>query len=483
MASVTFTDPTGNTPADWNDLTNWATALPASTDDAVLNTSTTGVTVFIAGGTVDNVASVTMDNAALFVGAAGPGFTGTVVGSGTLIASGTINAGGNILSGVAGSTIIAEGGFLSAGPIGGGGTFIAGTTGAGTFDNEGQLTADGGDYGLGALVVDAGAITGGGGIQIYGGSTLELNATTTQLIDITPSTQNVTGPAVLELDQPVADETTPIQIEQGQALDLLVQAAGAVTGTPTFDTDTDALSFTVGSTTYNYTVTIADGDTPTVTVDTSAPSGYAGVEISDAPPVCFARGTRIATATGEVAVEDLKIGDEVRTASGPTRPVVWIGHRRTNCIRHAEPRKALPVRIEAGAFGPSLPARDLYVSPQHAIYAEGVLIPAKMLINGRTVTQVQVTEIEYFHVELDGHDILLAEGLPAESYLDTGDRAVFENGGGAMILHPDFSRWAWDARACAELKVTGPEVTAVRNQLARRAAAKQARKKRAEATV
>ncbi len=67
--------------------------------------------------------------------------------------------------------------------------------------------------------------------------------------------------------------------------------------------------------------------------------------------------------------------------------------------------------------------------------------------------------------------MVLAEGLPAESYLDSGDRAMFENGGGALVLHPDFSRWAWDARACAEIKVVGPEVEAVRLKLARRAGA------------
>ncbi len=93
----------------------------------------------------------------------------------------------------------------------------------------------------------------------------------------------------------------------------------------------------------------------------------------------------------------------------------------------------------------------------------------KCLTNGSTVRIEARRSVTYFHVELDRHDIVLAEGLPTESYLDTGDRTSFENGGAALVLHPDFSRLAWDARACAELKVTGPEVEATRAKLAERA--------------
>ncbi len=184
--------------------------------------------------------------------------------------------------------------------------------------------------------------------------------------------------------------------------------------------------------------------------------------------VCFARGTRIAGLAGNVPVEHLAVGDMVLTARGEPQPIIWIGHRHLDCTRHPHPRAVWPVRIRAGAFAPELPARDLLVSPQHAIFAEGVLIPIKRLVNGRSVVQEQRATIEYFHIELPRHDILLAEGLPTESYLDTGDRACFDNAGGTVVLHPDFSRWAWDAGACAELRVVGPEVEAARATLARR---------------
>ena len=213
------------------------------------------------------------------------------------------------------------------------------------------------------------------------------------------------------------------------------------------------------------------GDTFNVT------STAGGSAISVAQVVCYARGTRIRTPDGDVPVEQLALGQSVLTASGKTAPVVWVGRRRIDCHRHPAPERVLPVRIRAGAFGPRLPQRDLRLSPQHAVYDEGVLIPVRYLVNGTTVVQEQVAEVEYFHVELPRHDLLLAEGLAAESYLENNDRNSFENGGGAMVLHPDFSRWSWDGRACAELKVIGPEVDAVRAKLERRA--RRARKKAA----
>ena len=86
--------------------------------------------------------------------------------------------------------------------------------------------------------------------------------------------------------------------------------------------------------------------------------------------------------------------------------------------------------VASDAFGPGQPRRDLFLSPDHAVYVGAVLVPAKYLINGTSITQVMADEVTYHHVELPRHDVLLAEGLPAESYLDLGDRSNFANGGG-----------------------------------------------------
>jgi hypothetical protein len=180
---------------------------------------------------------------------------------------------------------------------------------------------------------------------------------------------------------------------------------------------------------------------------------------------CFVQGTRIATQRGQVGVEHLRAGDLVPTQFGGMRRVKWLGHRRVNCRRHPKPQKVWPMRVRAGAFADGVPHRDLWLSPDHAVFAENVLIPIKHLINGSTVTQEPREEVTYWHVELEHHDVLLAEGLPCETYLDTGNRSTFDNGGGPPQLHPDFCGLAWEALGCAPLVVTGPALEAVQRRL------------------
>ena len=114
--------------------------------------------------------------------------------------------------------------------------------------------------------------------------------------------------------------------------------------------------------------------------------------------------------------------------------MIWVGRRTIACQCHPRPHDVWPVRIAADAFGRGRPARDLWLSPDHAVFIDNVLIPIRYLINGATVVQEAAERITYYHVELERHDILLAEGLPAESYLDTGNRGAFENGGVALHL-------------------------------------------------
>jgi hypothetical protein len=123
----------------------------------------------------------------------------------------------------------------------------------------------------------------------------------------------------------------------------------------------------------------------------------------------------------------------------------------------------------AGAFGSGLPHRDLFLSPDHAVFVDAVLIPIRYLINGRSVVQEPRDEATYWHVELDRHDVILAEGLPCESFLDTGSRAAFENGGPVIQLYPDFARRVWEADACAPIVVAGPQLDRVRARLHERA--------------
>ncbi len=148
--------------------------------------------------------------------------------------------------------------------------------------------------------------------------------------------------------------------------------------------------------------------------------GYGHFGDGPPQPACFVAGTRIETRDGPVAVEALRPGDLVRAVLRGARgagwaPVVWTGHRHVLCARHARDEDVWPVRVVAGAFGPGRPGRDLYLSPDHAVFDSAALIPVRYLINDATVAQVPTEQVTYWHVELPSHDVLLAEGLETET--------------------------------------------------------------------
>jgi collagen type I alpha len=192
-----------------------------------------------------------------------------------------------------------------------------------------------------------------------------------------------------------------------------------------------------------------------------------GAILSEFAVRCFVAGTRIATQDGEQPVETLRVGDIVRVSSGEAYPIVWIGRRHIDLQRHPAPERARPVRIAAGAFGRGCPHTDLRLSPNHAVYINEVLIPIRYLINDHSITQLDADDVTYYHVELTSHQLLLAEGLAVESYLDTGDRSVFERGAAMIDLYPDFYATQWKARGYAPLTLSGPELERARQTVAR----------------
>ncbi|NHN87538.1 Hint domain-containing protein [Acetobacter conturbans] len=193
-----------------------------------------------------------------------------------------------------------------------------------------------------------------------------------------------------------------------------------------------------------------------------APDG--GTKITYGVP-CYCPGTRIATPNGERPVEELNIGDMVMTASGESRPILWIGRRSYDGRFAAGNPDILPVLIHAGALGNGLPRRRLKVSPLHAMALDGVLIPISLLVNGSSIVQLRkACRVDYIHVELETHDLLLAEGAPSETFIDDDSRAMFHNAGEYDALYPDA---AWSpARFCLPRVEDGVQLEAIRHRLA-----------------
>ena len=173
--------------------------------------------------------------------------------------------------------------------------------------------------------------------------------------------------------------------------------------------------------------------TYSVSVLSISTDGTAGLTSTPVPGIsvaCYLRGTRILTPAGEVAVEDLAIGDLVVTSSGAHHPITWIGIRGyvTQLVAPNQRTDMLPIRFARGSLGNNLPKRDLFVSPQHAMCLDNQLFLARDLVNGASIAYCDsFPTIEYFHIELPSHEIIYAEGAAAESWLDCDNRNVFTN--------------------------------------------------------
>ena len=269
----------------------------------------------------------------------------------------------------------------------------------------------------------------------------------TETLTVTPSTvaNGVLSDPNAGTDGSSVDPATGVFSVTGAALQVTTALDGLVF-TPSAGAAGTTTTFMISDTSSAYPLAVADSTTM----------------VADA--ACYREGTRIRTVRGEVAVEDLAVGDGVVTASGRVRAIGWIGRRRLDCARHPNPGNVWPVRVRAHAFGENLPHRDLWLSPGHNIACEGVLMPISALLNGQSVEQIKQDRVEYWHVELDAHDVILAEGFPAESYLDCGNRTAFANGGAFVEAHPDFQPKHW-AETCLPLVWEGPAVAATKARL------------------
>ena len=146
---------------------------------------------------------------------------------------------------------------------------------------------------------------------------------------------------------------------------------------------------------------------------------------------CYLRGTLIRTPDGEREIGDLRIGDLVVTQSGAIKPIKWIGRRRLKReVTASWPRNVEPIKVARSALGLDTPHSDLFLSPGHALYLDGLLIQVGSLVNGQTIVRAapgDMDQIDYFQIELFDHDILYANGAAAESLFAVCDRTLFDN--------------------------------------------------------
>jgi hypothetical protein len=200
---------------------------------------------------------------------------------------------------------------------------------------------------------------------------------------------------------------------------------------------------TYSSTGSSTTITVDNGSTVlgTITLNgnyTSDSFSISGGVITEGP-ICYLRGTRVLTPTGERCIEDLKIGDLVVTRFGGTQPIKWIGRQSYSADDVRDDLETAPVHFRAGSLGEDVPSRDLFISPGHSMLIDGTLVLAKFLVNGITITQGRLPGmLDYFQLELDTHDCVLADGAWSETFADgPGLRDKFHNLAEFDAMFPD----------------------------------------------
>jgi autotransporter-associated beta strand protein len=352
------------------------------------------------------------------------------------------NLAGNVVAGGPGGAGVSTTGISGgAGYALGSGIFLRGSTSAVLDPSPGQ-TVDVADViadaaapigtspgeGTGNVVVAGGGLVRLDAANTYSGTTVLEQGTT---LDITHSRGAgfgqvlFEGPGTLQLASGVVLGVPIGGLANGDAIDLLGLPGSGGAASVVFDPGSQMLTVSGGGgQSVELQVNAASGAASSNFIP-SMDAGGTGTEITYV--ACFAAGTHIRTVDGARKVERLRVGDAVRTQDGASAPVRWLGRRRME----PAPEAAWPVRIAHGAFAAAAPARALLLSPDHAICVDGALIPVRYLVNGATIARRPVHAIEYWHVELDRHAVVFAEGLPCESYLDTGNRSAFDASGGS----------------------------------------------------
>jgi hypothetical protein len=400
-------------------------------------------------------------------------------------ASLTINGAGTLAGTVTGGS---GGGSAASGSAYGSGIFLNGdqsltfSPGIGQTQTVSGVIADmkgSGATGVGTIIVDglgivvlSGSNTFTGGIHLNSGSLVLTNANSagfgsdgTGAGTITFGTSIIDPTIIIDVgDTPGAGGTFANTLDHfGDNDNLDIKGLNFTSGATAILTGGD-LAITSDSETIHFTLTNPGASTFYVYDD-----GTGHVLVND-DPACYCLGTRIMTDHGPVPVEDLKIGDRLVTFDGMAMPLMWIGRRSYLDWAAVGNQDVQPILFRAGALADNVPSRDLMVSPEHAMFLDGVLIPACHLVNGVSILRMKaLDEIHYFHLELERHAVIFAEDAASETFVDDDSRGMFHNVYEFHALYPDAARGR-PADYCAPRVEDGFILDGVRRGLAARAA-------------
>ena len=384
------------------------------------------------------------------------------VKSGGVVSSFTISSDGGVgVQGFTSSATVSNGGVLE-------------VTSGGTIANN-TVESGGSLYARDEGVIGTTTVSSGGSLYAFSGGVISGNVTAERGAQVTiPSTAGgtVTLTGDGNSDLIITGNTSPTTVISGFTQNVGTGAVDSITLESVKANDVKDVTYPDAD---HVTFTLQDNSSITLNIIGVEEIGYTLSENSDGDlvyEVCFLADTLIATPDGTMAVQDLKPGDVIvsyQDGKAYHTTVTWAG--KAHCTvksDKSDDEAGYPVRILQDAIAPGVPFKDLLVTAEHCLFFDNAFIPARMLVNGRSVFYDRsVPSYDYYHIETEDHSVIMADGMLTESYLDTGNRNAFRQQGNVFIFNPQTKSWENDA--AAPLDVSRERVEPIYRQIAQRA--------------
>ncbi|ANA15317.1 hypothetical protein WG31_14425 (plasmid) [Acetobacter oryzifermentans] len=440
MSNVTWI---GAASGDWNDPKNWSSkTVPGQNDTVIVNKGSVlninssisaqkiendgGTITFSSGASANNI-TLNVNSGTTTVASSKIQFSQANVtsASGTLVISGLTNYSVNNLN-VSGGTFELDHSSLS------------GFNGS-NVKSGGQIVLNNGSSMTVSNLQSK--------VTVNGGSTISLDGNYNSGSSVVSGTG--TGNTIL-ISSSAAQTNLPISgISKGD----MIGVNGSTVDTATYTNSNGSGSVVLNAGGKKYTYNSVSYDT---SKDTGVPEGTTvatGTQDGNAI-ICFLAGSMIRTPEGDVAVEDIQIGDQViafdwKNNEDVTRSVVWVGKARANVRPELRDDEAgWPVRILKDAIADGVPYKDMLITAEHCLFFKDRFVPVRMLVNGVSIFyDKSITSYDYYHVETEQHSVITADGMLTESYLDTGNRSSFRQEGKVATLRGAVKSWENDAGA------------------------------------